>query len=771
MNDFSNAKFGIGAPVRRKEDPAFLTGHGRYVADITPAGTLHAVLLRSPVAHARFRIVDIDAARAAPGVHLVLTGADIAEYGLMPSRARVKQPDGSIPEAPPYPLLCTDTVRFVGDAIAFVVADTVNAAKSAAELIDVDYEPLDVIVDPAVALDEGVPHVWPERSSNRAFHFVIGDTAATDAAFAKADRVSRLSLINNRLVANYMEPRGCVVEYDSGADLLTLTVGSQGVHSMQAVIAKNILKIPLEKLRVITPDVGGGFGTKLFVYREYPLCCIAAKQLDRPIKWVSDRTEHFLSDAHGRDNVSTAEMAMDADGRFLGLRIHIIANAGAYFSQFTAYVPWLGATMMTGVYDIPAAVTTIDGVFTHTVPVDAYRGAGRPEASFLIERLVDTCGRDLGLSQTEIRRRNFIAPENFPYRAPGGRTYDNGEFDGHLTRALELADWDGFDARLAESRARGCLRGIGLATYVEACSFAGSEGAELRLEEDGSLSILIGTMSNGQGHATAYGQVVAGYFGVDLDKITLVQGDTAKLATGGGTGGSRSIPLGLPSVDIASRALVDKVKELAAERLEAAEEDLELQDGVVRVVGTDQAISLAELAQSVGEGAQLKADGVFEQDEATYPNGTHICEVEIDPETGTTTILRYTVVDDFGVTVNPLLLAGQVHGGIVQGVGQALVENAVYDGDGQLLTASFLDYAMPRADLMPSIDFSTRNVPSTTNMLGIKGAGEAGTIGSTPAAMNAVVDALHRGCGITHMDMPATPLRVWQAIQDASKGD
>lgn len=767
MNDIVHPKFGIGAPVRRKEDPAFLTGRGHFVADHTPAGTLHAYVLRSPMAHARFRITDIEAAQSAPGVHLVMTANDVADLGPLPCRGVARQSDGSLPEIPDHPVLCRDVVRYVGDAVAFVVADSVDNAKTAAELIEIDFDPLDATVDPARALSDDAVRVWPERTSNLAFDFLVGDREKTDRAFDTAERISRLRIVNNRVVANYMETRGCVAEYDAADDRLTLTVGSQGVHSMHAILANTVLRIAPEKLRVRTPDVGGGFGTKMFVFREYPLACVAAKHLNRPVKWIGERSEGFLGDSHARDHLTTAELAMDSDGRFLALRVETIANMGAYLNQFGPFIPWIGATMMTGVYDIPVAVTHIQGVFTHTVPVDAYRGAGRPEAAYLIERLVDVAAGDIGVSPLDIRRRNMIRADQMPYTTPTGRMYDTGDYRGHLDRALEVADWAGFDARLADSAGRGRWRGIGVATYVEACAFAGSEGAEVRLEQDGSLSVLIGTMSNGQGHATAYGQIVAGHFGVGIDKVTLIQGDTDVLAKGGGTGGSRSIPLGLPSVDIASRTLADRLKDLASDRLEAAPADLELRDGMVRVVGTDQAVSLAELARTSERPEMLSADGIFEQGEATYPNGSHVCEVEIDPETGVTDIVGYTIVDDFGVTVNPLLLQGQVVGGVAQGVGQALMEEAVYDEDGQLITASLLDYCVPRAADLPALHFETRNVPSTTNIMGIKGAGEAGTIGSAPAVINAIVDALHRRCGITHIDMPATPMKVWQAIRAA----
>ncbi len=766
MNEVVMQKFGVGAPVRRKEDPAFVTGRGNYVGDYTPEGTLHAALVRSPYAHARFTIEDISAAAELPGVHLILTAADIADLGPLPCKTGHRQPDGSRVAVPPRPALAADETRHIGDPVAFVVADSVNVAKTAAELIEIDWEPLDVAIGMEAALASDAPKVWPDREDNVAFEFHLGTEAQADAVFANAAQVARVEIVNNRIVTSYMETRGCVAEYDG--ERLTLTVGSQGVHSMQRILAKDVLGIPAEKLHVKTPDVGGGFGTKTFVFPEYPLALVAAERVGRPVKWICERSESFLSDSQGRDNLSVAEVAMDADGRFLALKVDTMADMGAYLSQYGPNIPWFGLSMATGVYDIETAFVRIRGIYTHTVPTDAYRGAGRPEAAYLLERLVDKAGMVTGLGPAEIRRRNFIRPEQMPYTTPAGRMYDTGEFAGHLDTALEAADWRGFEARARASAEKGIYRGIGLATYVEACSFAGSEPATVQLERDGSLTVLIGTMTNGQGHATAYGQVVAQYLGVDLDRVTLVQGDTDRLATGGGTGGSRSIPLGLPSVDMASQTLVKQVKDLAADRLEASPADLEFVDGAVHVVGTDQSVSLADLAEGAPEPAMLTAVGEFKQAEATYPNGTHICEVEIDPQTGTTRFDRYTIVDDFGVTVNPLLLAGQVHGGVIQSMGQALYETTVYDEDGQLLTASFLDYAMPRAGDVPAIDFQTRNVPSTTNVMGIKGAGEAGTIGATPAVMNAVVDALRRGCGLDHIDMPATPARVWEAIRAAT---
>ncbi|MCR5858940.1 xanthine dehydrogenase family protein molybdopterin-binding subunit [Mesorhizobium sp. J428] len=759
-------KFGMGASVLRKEDDAFIFGRGHYTDDFAPAGMLHLYVLRSPTARAKFTIVSTEAAKAAPGVHLVLTAADI-DLGDLKSGAMQKQPDGTRATPRDIPILCRDEVSYVGDAVACVVAESRALAQDAAELIEIDYEDMEPVALTAQALDADVPLVWPQHGSNRAFRYELGDAAKTEAAFAKAKHVTRTVFRNNRLVCNYMEPRAALAEWNAQEERLVLTVGSQGVHSMQRILA-GVLGIAPAGLRVVTPDVGGGFGPKTFVYREYALVLDAARRLGRPVKWASDRTEHFLTDAQGRDNEVVAEMAMDANGRFLGLRVGLVANLGAYCSQYGPFIPYVGATMSTGVYDIKALHVEIDGVYTNTCPVDAYRGAGRPEAAYLLEKLVDACARDMNLSPAEIRRRNFIRPEQFPYTTATGRRYDVGEFDGHMTLALERADWNGFEARRQASKAAGRLRGIGMATYVEACAFAGSEAAHLTLNGDGTVTLFIGTQTNGQGHATAYSQFVAEKLNLPIEKIHVRQGDTDELDKGGGTGGSRSIPLGGVSAAYAGENLAEKIKKIAADELEAGAADIELVDGTARIVGTDRSLDFAAIAKAAKSPEDLKGFGEFVQDEATYPNGTHICEVEIDPATGMTEILRYTIVDDFGTVVNPILLAGQVHGGVVQGIGQALTEDAVYGEDGQLLTASFMDYGMPRADLIPFIDFSTRNVPSTTNALGIKGAGEAGTIGATPAVMNAVTDALWQAHRIGHIEMPATPLRVWQAIRDAA---
>jgi carbon-monoxide dehydrogenase large subunit len=761
-------KFGMGASVLRLEDQTFITGRGRYTDDIAPEGVLHGYVLRSPVPKGSFRVVSTEAARSAPGVHLVLTGADLKHLGDLKSGAMQRQPDGKKAPTRDIPILCRDRVHYVGDAVAFVVADSRALAQDAADLIEVDYDAEEAAASTASALDPGTPLVWPDLGTNRAFTYRLGDAAKSDKAFASAARVTRIEFHNNRLVCNYMEPRAAIGEWKTDEDRFVLTTGSQGVHSMQSILSGQVFGIDKSKLRVVTPDVGGGFGPKTFVYREYALVLEAASRLKRPVKWAGDRTEHFLTDAHGRDNAVVAEMAMDGDGRFLALRVKLAANIGAYISQYGPFIPYVGATMSTGVYDIGALDVMIEGVYTNTCPVDAYRGAGRPEAAFLLEKLVDACARDLGIGPDEIRRRNFIKPEQFPYRTPTGRNYDVGEFDGHMTLAMQRAEWAGFEKRLASSRQGGKIRGIGMATYIEACAFAGSEPAHVVLEGDGTVTLLIGTQTNGQGHATAYAQFISEKLGLPLEKINLHQGDTDRLDDGGGTGGSRSIPLGGVSASRAGEALAEKIRRIAADELEASAADIELDGGLARIVGTDRSITFAAVAKAAKNPEDLRGFGEFVQDEATYPNGTHICEVEIDPETGEIEIVRYTIVDDFGATVNPILLAGQVHGGVVQGIGQALTEDTVYGEDGQLLTASFMDYAMPRADLVPFFHFETRNVPSTTNALGIKGAGEAGTIGAAPAAMNAVTDALYRAYGIGHIDMPATPKRVWIAIQAAS---
>jgi carbon-monoxide dehydrogenase large subunit len=759
-------KFGVGQAVTRKEDDALLRGQGRYVADVAPPAALHAVVLRSPHAHARFRIVDLDRVRAMPGVALVLAAPDVAKLQPLPTPGGI--PDVEI-DVPPYAILAHDVVRHVGDAIAFVVADTLAAAKDAAEAITVDWQPLPHVVGAVAALAPKAPQVWPDRPGNLAFEAEAGDAGKTKAAFAQAARTVELTIVNQRLVTNYLDTRGVIAEFDG--ERVTLTLGSQGSHIIRDILCADVFEVPPDRMRVVTPDVGGGFGTKLFPYREYALAAVAAERLAKPVKWVCERSEHFLGDSQGRDNVSTARLALDDKGRFLALDLDIIADMGAYLSCYAPYIPWLGVGMATGVYDIAAAHVRLRGVYTNTVPVDAYRGAGRPEAAYLIERAVEAAARELGVAPDALRRKNFIKPKAMPYKTPTGKIYDTGDFAGTMARAQELADWGGFNKRAAQSKRAGRLRGIGLASYIEACGGNGPETATVQLNRDGGVTVLIGSQSSGQGHATSYAQIVADKLDLPPERVRVVQGDTDAIASGAGTGGSSSIPVGGVSVDRASKTLADQIKQIAAEALEAAVGDLEIADGAVRVAGTDRVISFAALAaHPQASPGRLRAASDFAPEQPTFPNGTHIAEVEIDPDTGLTAILNYIIVDDFGVTLNPLLLAGQVHGGTVQGIGQALMEETVYEAaSGQLLSASLMDYALPRAGDAPGFVFETRNVPCKNNPLGVKGAGEAGAIGSCPAVMNAVLDALWRSHRIRHLDMPATPERVWQAIQQARK--
>ena len=761
-------KFGSGQPVRRKEDDALIRGAGRYVADVAPEHVLSAVVLRSPHAHARFRVADVATARSKPGVFLVLTGEDTAELGTLPCWAT---PPGYKIAAPPYPILARDVVRHVGDAVAFVVADTLEHAKDAAEAIAIEWDPLPHVVDAVDALKPGAPLLWPDKPGNLAFELKLGDETSTTEAFSRAAKTVALTVVNQRLVTNYLDTRAVVAEYDAAQDRITLTLGSQGVHINRDILSRLVLKIPPEKLRVVTPDVGGGFGTKLFPYREYALAAVAAKRLRRPVKWVADRTEHFLGDAHGRDNVTSAKLALDDKGKFLALSIETACDMGAYLNCFAPYIPYVGAVMLPGVYDFATCYIRIQAAYTNTVPVDAYRGAGRPEAAYVLERLVDVAARELGVAPDVLRKRNFIKPKAMPYKTPTGKTYDSGEFAAHMERAQELADWKGFTKRVSAAKKAGKLRGIGLATYIEACGGNGPETAVVRLEADGSVTVLIGSQSTGQGHATAYAQLIADHLDLPPDRVNVVQGDSDIIKSGLGTGGSSSIPCGGASVAGAAKKLADNLKRLAGDELEAAASDLEIADGRVRIAGTDRSVSFADLARSPGATPDLLiTEDAFAPTEPTYPNGTHVAEVDVDPGTGAVEIVNYVVVDDFGVTLNPLMLAGQIHGGAVQGIGQALMERTVYDKDsGQLVTATLMDYALPRALDSPDFTFETRNVRCTTNALGVKGAGEAGAIGSCPAVINAIADALWRAFRVRHIDMPATPERVWAAIEQGKR--
>lgn len=757
-------KFGVGQSVLRKEDDALIRGKGRYTDDYAPQAALRCLMLRSPHAHAKYTI-DASRARGLPGVALILTADDVKDLGNLPCLFNLETDPFT---GPPYPILASDEVRHVGDAVAFVVAETIDQARDAIEAIDVKWSPLPAVTGVVNAVKKGAPQVWPDKAGNVLFDVSIGDKAATEAAFAKAHAVAEISIVNPRVVASFMETRAAVCEYDAKRDHLTLTVGSQGSHRLRDILCQNVLNIPTDKMRVICPDVGGGFGTKLFPYREYALMAVAARKLKKAVKWAADRSEHFMGDAQGRDNVTTAKMALAEDGKFLAMDCDLMGDMGAYLSTFGPYIPHGGAGMLPGLYDIQAFHCRVRTIFTNSVPVDAYRGAGRPEAAYVIERLVDACARKLDMTVDAIRRKNFIQPKALPYKTATGKVYDSGDFAAHLKRAMEIAEWKEFPKRAKLAKKAGLIRGIGLASYVEVCGTMGEETANVRLDPNGDVTILIGTQSSGQGHQTAYAQIVAEQFGVAPERVHIHQGDTDEIATGLGTGGSASIPSGGVSVERATRELGQKLKEIAAQALEASAGDLEISEGVVRISGTDRSISFADLAKRPGaDPSKLNASATFASADGTYPNGTHLAEVEIDPATGIIKIVNYVIVDDFGKTLNPLLLAGQVHGGAMQGIGQALMEQVVYGaGDGQLITATFMDYALPRAADGPAFVFETNNVPCKTNPMGVKGAGEAGAIGSCPAVVNAIVDALWREYKIDHIDMPATPERVWIAISE-----
>jgi carbon-monoxide dehydrogenase large subunit len=772
-------QFGIGQPVRRVEDRRFLTGRGHYLDDIVRPRQAYAAILRSPHAHARIAALDTAAAAAMPGVLAVLTGADLAVDGIgaIPCLSALENTDGSTMQLPPHPALAQDRVRHVGDGVALVVAETADEARDAAEQIAVDYQALPAAVETARALDQGQPAVWDTAPGNLAFDWAIGDRGGVERALSGARHRISLSLVNNRVVVASMEPRGAIGEYDAGEDSYTLWGSTQGSHLLRNQLAENVFRMPENRIRVITPDVGGGFGMKTFLYPEHVLVLWAAKRLGRPVKWIPDRAESFLSDTQGRDNVVQLELALDENLRFLGLAVELLANMGAYLSNFAPEIPTQsGGVMYSGVYAIPAIHVRVKGVYTHTVPVDAYRGAGRPEAAYAVERLVDYAARRLGVRPEELRRRNVIRPAALPYTTPLGLTYDSGDFAARMERALAAADAAGFAARRQDSRRRGLLRGLGHALYIEQSGFPPDEFAEARFDPAGTLTVLMGTQSNGQGHQTAYAQLAAEKLGLPFENIRVVQGDSAAIAFGHGTGGSRSLPVGGAALAHAADKLIAKGKTIAAHLLEAAEADVSFADGRFAIAGTDRAVSITDVARAAFNPAQLPPgvepgfaeSGHFLPAAPTFPNGCHVCEVEIDPESGHIEILRYLVVDDFGTVVNPLLLRGQVHGGVAQGVGQAMLERVLYDPEsGQLLTGDLTDYAIPHADSLPMVEFSYDVVPCRTNPLGVKGAGEAGAIGAPPAFVNAVVDAAGE-FGIDHLDMPLTPERLWRALRDAS---
>lgn len=769
-------KFGVGQTVERKEDQRFLTGTGRYLDDIQLDEQAHAVFVRSPHACANINGIDVSAAMASPGVIAVLTGADADSDGVphIPCMAEIPVKEGTTQKMPPRPIMESTQARNAGVAVAMVIAETVAQARDAAELVEVDYDPQPAVIDMRDAIKPDAPQVWPDVApGNVAFEWVDGVEAETEAAFAKADRVISLELINNRVVVNSMEPRGSIGHYNAADETWTLYNSSQGAHMNKDMLLSTLLKdVDPEKVRVLCPDVGGGFGMKIFLYPESVATLWASKRVGRPVKWVNDRSDSFLSDSHGRDHLTTVSAALDKDCKIIGLKAETLANLGGYLCNFGPYIPTVaGKGMHIGVYDIPAAFIHVTGVFTHTVPTDAYRGAGRPEAAYMVERLIDKVGRETGLGPAEIRRRNFVKASQMPYSSVLGLTYDSGDFERNLDDAMADADWQGFAARKAESARRGKLRGLGMSYYIEICGGAPSVPVLLQFEDDDTVTAIITTQSNGQGHETAYSQIIAERLGVPFESVNVKQGDTSWMKTGSFTGGSRSVPVGGVSAQMASDEIIEKGKSVAADLLEAAVADIEFTDGKYVIAGTDRstdifAVSKAWRQQHDGPESLLGAYAEFAPDAATFPNGCHICELEVDPESGQVEILRYTIVDDFGNVINPNLLTGQVHGGVGQGIGQALHEGAIYDGDGQLVTGSFMDYGMPRADYSPMISFRWNVIPCLSNPLGIKGCGEAGAIGAPPAVMNGVLDALIDE-GVSRVDMPATPLSLWQALQAA----
>ena len=765
-------KFGLAQSVRRVEDPRLLTGGGRYTDDIVLPGMLHGIVLRSPHAAAKLGAIDTAAATAVAGVKAIYTAADLAADGIapMPCAAPVQNRDGSDMANPPHRALADGVVCHVGDPVAFIVAETPKAARDAAELISVDYSTVPAVTDVVAAIDPGAPLVWPGVKTNIAFDWGIGDQAATDALFAKAAHVTRLTVVNNRLVVASMEGRAAIADYDTAAGRWTLYANTQGGWLIKTLIAA-VFNTDPETFRVITPDVGGGFGMKAFLYAEHVLTCYAARKLGRPVKWTSERGEAFVADTQGRDNVTLGELAIDAAGKFLALRTRNLANMGAYLSTFAPYIPTLaGGAVLAGVYDFQQIYANVLGIFTHTVPVDAYRGAGRPESNYLLERLVDAAARELRIDRMELRRRNMVPSSAMPHATPVGKTYDTGDFSMVLEAALQAMDYAGFAARRAASARQSKRRGIGLAYYLEVTMGDPTERAEIRFAEDGYVDVYVGTQSTGQGHETGYIQLTSQRLSIDGEMIRVRQGDTDAIPSGGGTGGSRSLYSEGHAIMLTADSVIDKGKQAAAEVLEAAPADIAFADGRFSIVGTDRGIDIIALAAAqrqkaaAGEPATtLDAAEVATVAEHTFPNGCHMAEVEVDPETGVVDIVRYRVCDDFGRTVNPMIVLGQVHGGVAQGLGQALLERTSYDADGQLLSGSFMDYALPRADDLPDIEVDLLEVPSASNPLGVKGAGEAGSVGSPPALINAIIDAL-AGDGVTHIDMPATPENVWQAL-------
>ncbi|MCY4244084.1 MAG: xanthine dehydrogenase family protein molybdopterin-binding subunit [Gammaproteobacteria bacterium] len=789
MNANATTNSGIGGSVRRREDSRFLQGRGKYTDDINIAGQTYAVFVRSPHAHARINGIDTAAAAAAEGVAAVFTAEHTKDIGGVPTGWQVHSKDGEPMAEPKHPVLAEGAARHVGDPVAMVIAATRRQARDAAELVTVDYDPQPAAVDMKAALADGAAKVHGDLPGNLCYDWELGDKAAVDEAFAGAAHVTKLDLVNNRLIPNAVEPRCAIGDYDSVSGEHTLYTTSQNPHVIRLLMGAFVLSIPEHKLRVVAPDVGGGFGSKIFHYAEEALVTWAAAQIKKPVKWTAERSESFMSDAHGRDHVTHAELALDANGKFLALRCSTLANMGAYLSTFAPCIPtYLHGTLLAGQYATPAIYCEVKAVFTNTVPVDAYRGAGRPEATFILERIVDQAAAETGVDPAELRRRNMIQPEQFPYQTPVALQYDTGNYEATLDQALKAADYAGFEARRKQSAAAGKLRGVGLSCYIEACGIAPSnvvgslgaraglyEAATVRVNPTGSVVVFTGSHAHGQGHETTFAQVVSDMLGIDYDAVEIVHGDTAKVPFGMGTYGSRSIAVGGAAIAKAVDKIIAKGKKIAAHLLEAGEGDIVFENGAFKVAGTDREKSFGDIAltayvphqyplESLEPG--LEETAFYDPANFTYPAGTYVCEVEVDPDTGQVTVASFHASDDFGNLINPMIVEGQVHGGLAQGIGQALLENCVYDAEGQLLSGSYMDYCMPRADDLPSFQVDTTVTACTHNPLGVKGCGEAGAIGAPPALINAVVNALNGGGhSIAHLDMPATPQKVWAAMQ------
>ena len=764
-------KFGVGQPVTRTEDPILLRGEGRYTDDINLAGQAYAVMVRSRIAHGHLKGIDTAAALAMPGVLAILTSDDLDAAGFNPLKCpmNIPQRDGSPMKTPVRPSLAKGKVRFVGEAVACVVAETALQAKDAAEAVELDIDELPAVTTPAAALAEGAPQIHDDAPGNLVLDFHYGNAEAVAKAFAEAAHVTRLEIESNRVVVNAMEPRSAIGSWDAVNERWVLNVGCQGVFGLRGGLA-GVLNVKPDRLHVLTGNVGGSFGMKAPPYPEYAPLLLAAKKLGRPVKWTDERSESFLSDHHGRDHQRIAELALDKEGHFLAVRLSGTGNAGAYI-----YPPMPATTNavknVIDVYKTPAMEVNSKVAFTNTTPIAAYRGAGRPEGNYYMERLIDTAAREIGIDRVELRRRNHISPEAMPYKAPSGMAYDSGEFTAVLDKALQASDWDGFEARKAESKARGKLRGRGIGSYLEVTAPAGKEYGGIRFEDDGTVTMLSGTLDYGQGHASPFAQVLTEKLGIPFDRFRLLQGDSDQLLAGGGTGGSRSAIVGSEAFLEAGAKVIEQGKAIAAHALEAATVDIEFDRGRFRIAGTDRSIGLLDLASKLRDGMTLPEDvpqtldvrHISDTPPSAFPNGCHVAEVEIDPDTGQIEVVRYFMVNDFGTLINPMLVEGQAHGGVVQGIGQAIFERTVYDEQGQPVAGTYMDYALPRASDAPSFSITSHSVPCKTNSLGVKGCGEAGCAGALPSVMNAVVDALSEA-GITHIDMPVTPEKVWRAL-------